>query len=233
MGLYSFHYSYFLYMLPALVLSVAAQIWVHSSFQKYSRVGNAKGITGEEAAWQVLHFGGVMGVRVQPIAGNLTDHFNPSTKIIGLSQPVYGQASIAAVGVAAHEAGHAVQHARGYLPIKIRTALVPAVNIGSRFSIPLIMLGLLLPVQYTVVVYIGMGLYGLAVLFSLVTLPVEFNASRRALQALRETRTLSPVELSDARKVLTAAAMTYVASTLTALLSLVRLASIIHARRGR
>lgn len=231
MGFYSYHYSYFLFMAPALILSVAAQIGVQVTFRKYSKVTNRRFLTGEGAAQCVLQYGGVYNVAIQRVGGSLTDFFNPHNQTIALSESVYGLATVSAVGVAAHEAGHAIQHARSYLPIKIRTALVPAVNLGSYLAMPLVALGLLLPVGYDWVVYIGMALYGMAVLFSLVTLPVEFNASRRAIRALRETGALDPDELQGAKRVLQAAAMTYVASTLTALLSFFRLVLIASRRR--
>ncbi len=231
MGFYYYDYTYFLFLLPALLISVAAQIGVQSTFRKYSRITNRRFLTGEDAARRVLQYGGVGDVSIQRTAGSMTDFFNPHNKTIALSETVFGMATVSAVGVAAHEAGHAIQHAQGYLPIKIRTALVPAVNLGSNLAMPLVVLGLLLPVKYDFVVYIGMALYGLAVLFSLVTLPVEFNASRRAIRALSDTGALDVDELKGAKRVLQAAAMTYVASTLTALLSFFRLVLIVGSRR--
>ena len=186
MGFYYFNYTYLLFLLPAMVISLIAQMRVKSTFHRYSQVRNFKGLTG-----------------------------------------------VAAVGVAAHEAGHAVQYATGYAPIKFRTAIYPMVSIGSNLSMPLLILGLLLPVQYSYVVYIGIALYSLSVLFTLVTLPVEFNASARALSCLKETGMLTTDELAGAKKVLTAAAMTYVAAAFTALLSLLRLLVIFGNRRGR
>lgn len=231
MGFYYYDYTYFLFLAPALVLSIAAQIGVHTTFRKYSQITNSRFLTGADAANCVLQYGGVQNVAIQRVGGSLTDFYNPRTQSIALSDSVYGLATVSAVGVAAHEAGHAIQHARGYLPVKIRTALVPAVNLSSHLAMPLVVLGLVLPVGYDWVVYIGMGLYGLAVLFSLVTLPVEFNASRRAIRALSDTGVLAPEELKGARSVLRAAAMTYVASTLTALLSFFRLVLIAGRRR--
>ena len=216
MGLYYFDYSYFLFMLPALLITMYAQFQVNSTFQKYSRVNTYRNMTGADAAMRVMQYGGAQGVQIRHIGGNLTDNFNPSTGIISLSDPVYAATSISAVGVAAHEAGHAVQHAQGYFPNKM----------------PLILIGLILPVQYDFVVNIGIGLYSLCVLFQLVTLPVEFNASARALQALDATGILYPEELEGAKKVLRAAAMTYVAATFTALMSLLRLLLIFGNRRN-
>jgi uncharacterized protein len=230
-GLYYFDYTYFLFMVPALIITMAAQIGVQSAFTKYSRVRTVRGMTGAQAAEAVARLGGAW-VTIRPVAGNLTDFFDPRNHTINLSQNVYGSTSIAAIGVAAHEAGHSVQDAQGYFPNKIRTALVSITNIGSRLSMPLILIGLLLPVQYDYVVYTGIALYALVVLFQLATLPVEFNASRRAIRALGETGILTQEELVGARKVLTAAAMTYLAASFTALVSLLRLL-FIAGSRGR
>ena len=231
MGFYGFNYYSFLFMLPALIISLYAQAKVQSTFQKFSRLSSHGNVTGIEAARQVLLRGGVTDVQITTIAGNLTDHFDPTSKVIRLSQNVYGSNSISAVGVAAHEAGHALQYAEGYVPIKLRGILVPITNLGSRLSMPLILIGLLLPVQYDFVVYIGIGLYSLMVLFQLVTLPVEFNASARAIRALGESGILYEEELNGAKKVLSAAAMTYLAATFTSLLSLLRLLLIAGNRR--
>ncbi len=233
MGFYFFDYTYFVYMLPAIIISMIAQFKVNSAFRKYSEISTVRGVTGRESAAQVLRYGEVTGVEIQPTSGRLTDHFDPRSGVIRLSQPVYDVNSIAAVGVAAHEAGHAIQHARGYFPIKLRSALVPITNIGSNLSIPLILVGLMLPVEYDFVVTIGILLYSLMVVFQLVTLPVEFNASSRALKALSEAGILEGEELRGAKKVLSAAAMTYLAATFTALMSLLRLLVIVGARQGR
>mgnify|MGYP001160405118 FL=1 len=233
MGFYYFDYTYLLFLAPAIIITMIAQIGVKTTFNQYSKVLNMKGLTGAASAQRVLEHGGSLLTQVQMTGGHLTDHFDPKTNIIRLSQSVYGSATVSAVGVAAHEAGHAVQYATGYGPIKFRTAIYPIVSIGSNLSMPLILIGLLLPVQYNFVVYIGIGLYSLSVLFSLVTLPVEFNASSRALRYLEETNSLTADELIGAKKVLRAAAMTYVASTFVALLSLLRLILIFGNRRGR
>lgn len=230
MGFYYFDYSYFVFMLPALILTMAAQFFVKSSFAKYSRVGTVRGLTGAQAAEAVARGGGA-SVAIRQIAGSLTDNFDPRNHTISLSQDVYGASSVAAVGVAAHEAGHAVQDAVGYVPNKIRTALVPITNFGSRLSMPLIFIGLLLPARYDFFVNAGIILYSLVVLFELATLPVEINASRRAVKALDETGILEPDELSGARRVLTAAAMTYLAAAFTSLLTLLRLLLIAAGRR--
>ena len=232
-GFYYFDYSYFLFMLPALILSLYAQIKVNSTFAKYSKIKNSNGLTGSEAAYKVLAQNGVTNVAVEHISGNLSDHFDPQTNIIRLSDSVYSSNSVAAVGVAAHEAGHAVQYANNYAPMKFRRVLVPITNIGSTLSIPLIFIGLLLPIQYDFIVNIGIALFSFAVLFQLVTLPVEFDASRRAITTLEQSGTLYDEELIGAKKVLSAAAMTYLAATFSAVMSLFRLILIAGNRRGR
>ena len=232
-GFYYFDYSYFLFMLPALILSLYAQIKVNSTFAKYSKIKNSNGLTGSEAAYKVLTQNGVTNVAVEHISGNLSDHFDPQTNIIRLSDSVYSSNSVAAVGVAAHEAGHAVQYANNYAPMKFRRVLVPITNIGSTLSIPWIFIGLLLPIQYDFIVNIGIALFSFAVLFQLVTLPVEFDASRRAIATLEQSGTLYDEELIGAKKVLSAAAMTYLAATFSAVMSLFRLILIAGNRRGR
>ena len=233
MGFYYFDYTYFVFILPALIVSIWAQTRVKSTFSKYSQIRTGCGLTGQQAAQRVLDWGGAYNVGFQRIGCSLTDNYNPSTNIISLSEPVWGSTSIASIGVAAHEAGHAVQYATGYGPIKLRSAIVPVVRIGSGLSMPLIIIGLILPVQYDFVVNLGILLFSLSVVFSLVTLPVEFNASNRAIRALAETGILTNEELAGAKKVLGAAAMTYVASTFTAIMSLLRLLTIVNNRRGR
>lgn len=233
MGFYYFDYTYFLFMLPALIVTMIAQAKVKNAFSRYSKVRTARNITGADAAQSVARYGGADGITVQQIAGSLTDNFDPRNRTISLSQDVYASTSVAAVGVAAHEAGHAIQDAHGYLPNKIRSALVPVTNFGSRLGIPIVFIGLILPVQYSSVVYIGIALYSLAVLFQLVTLPVEINASLRAVKALEATGTLYPEELEGAKKVLTAAAMTYLAASFATIMTLLRLLVIAGNRRGR
>lgn len=232
-GFFYYDYTYFIYVIPALIITMIAQIRVKSAFNKYSRIGTAKNITGAQAADAVARYGGAYGIQVQRIPGELSDNFDPRNNTISLSDDVFSASSIAAVGVAAHEAGHAIQHAKGYLPNKIRTALVPITNIGSNLAIPIVILGMILPVQYGFVINIGIALYSLAVLFQLVTLPVEFNASIRAVKVLEETGILYPDELEGAKKVLTAAAMTYLAASFAAILNLVRLLVLANNRRGR
>ncbi len=233
MGFYYFDYTYFLFMLPALIVTMIAQAKVKSAFSRYSRVRTARNITGADAAQSVARYGGAEGITVQQISGSLTDNFDPRNRTISLSQDVYASTSVAAVGVAAHEAGHAIQDAHGYVPNKIRSALVPVTNFGSRLGIPIVFIGLILPTQYSVVVYCGIALYSLAVLFQLVTLPVEINASLRAVKALEATGTLYPEELEGAKKVLTAAAMTYLAASFATIMTLLRLLVIAGNRRGR
>lgn len=230
-GLYGFDYTYFIFMIPAIIISLWAQIKVKTTFSKYSKIPNSRGMTGADAAYKVLSYNEVTDVTLQHISGSLTDNFNPKDKTLNLSDDVYSKTSVAAVGVAAHEAGHAVQHAQGYAPIKVRSALVPVANIGSTLSFPLILIGLILPVQYSYVAYFGIALFSLAVLFQVVTLPVEIDASRRALKTLEDSEALYGEELEGARKVLKAAAMTYLAATFAALLNLLRILLLVSGRR--
>ena len=234
MSLYYFDKTYLIFILPAIIISFIASARVNSAFAKYSKIGNRRAITGAQAAYNVLASHGITNVRIEHVSGRLTDHFDPRTNTIRLSDAVYNSATIAAVGVAAHEAGHAVQHAVGYVPNKIRSAIVPAVNIGSKLSWIVILIGLFLPVQYEIVLYIGIALFSLTVVFSLVTLPVEFNASRRALQIIKSTNMLSAQdEYSGAKAVLSAAAMTYVAAAFSSIMSLLRLLVIVAGRSRR
>lgn len=224
------YFSYLLFMLPALIISMIAQARVQSTFHKYYQIRNARGLTGADAARRVLSLNGITNVQVEYVNGRLTDHYDPRTNVIRLSESVYGVDSVSAVGVAAHEAGHAAQYAAGYFPIKLRSALVPVSQFGSSVSIPLILLGYFF--QYDWLIFLGIAFFSFAVLFSIVTLPVEFNASRRAIQVLGDSGTLYGEELEGAKQVLSAAAMTYVASTLTALLSLLRLVLIFGRRNS-
>ena len=232
MGFYAYDYRAFLWMLPAILFTAYAQYRVQSVFRRYSSVHCLGGCTGAQAAQRVAAFGGVLNLKIRPIDGTLTDYYDPRTNCISLSQDVYGSNSVSAVGVAAHEAGHSIQTAKGYLPNRIRTAIVPVTQFASKLSFPMIFVGLLLPTQYDFVVDLGIVLFSFAVLFQLVTLPGEFNASARALRALGETELLTAEELSSARKVLTAAAMTYLAASFSALLQLFRLLLIAGSRRG-
>ena len=223
--------TYFL-VLIGVVLSLLAQAKVNTTFSKYSRVGNVRRMTGAEAAQRILHDAGVYDVRVEHIAGNLTDHFDPRTKVLRLSDAVYGQASVAAIGVAAHECGHAIQHARGYAPLKLRSMLVPVANFGAKIAWPLIIFGLFITGESSLLL-INLGIIAFlgSVLFQVVTLPVEFNASNRAIQILGNAGMLQNDELRGARKVLNAAALTYVASAATAILQLLRIFLLVGGRR--
>ena len=231
-----FNWTYVVLVLPCLILSLWASSSVNSTFNKYSKQYSRRNLTGAQAAERVLRANGVYNVRIERISGNLTDHFDPKTNVIRLSDSVYGSTSTAAIGVACHEAGHAVQYAQHYAPIKLRATLVPITNLGSKISMPLILLGLVLSflgeMSYFFV-YLGIACFGLSVLFQFVTLPVEFNASRRAMQAIENTQLLTEEEQKGARKTLTAAAMTYVAATATALAQLLRLLVLFGGRRRR
>ena len=227
---YGIDWTYIVFMLPCLILSLICQVKVNSNFSKYSNVKNMRGMTGAQAAEYVLNHYGVHGVRIEQVSGNLTDHFDPRTNVIRLSESVYNVASVAAVGVACHEAGHAVQHATGYVPNKIRGAIVPAARIGSNLGWILFLIGLFLPTQYSFVLWLGIIFFSLSVLFTVVTLPVEFDASRRALKCIRDTNLLATDEYVGTKKVLQAAAMTYVAAAATALLQLLRLIIIANRR---
>ena len=214
-----------------MIFSVVAQIGVNSTFQKYSIVANSKGLTGAEVARQMLDYAGIRDVRVESIAGSLTDHYDPVHRVLRLSSTVYGSPSVAALGVAAHETGHAIQHAENYSFLWIRSAMVRFTNIGSNWSIPLVIIGLAINNSWSYYLMVaGVALFLLVVLFSLVTLPVEFDASRRALNMLEDRNYLYGSELSGARKVLKAAAMTYVAAAATAIVNLLRLLSLISSR---
>ncbi len=218
MYFYGFDISYFIIVLPAVLLSVWAQFKVKSTFNKYAKVRSFKGLTGAQAAREILDKNDLTHIRVEHVSGNLSDHYDPKDEVIRLSDSTFASSSVAAVGVAAHEAGHAVQHAVGYGPIALRNMLVPAVNFGSTISIPLIFLGFFLGLGQ--LIYIGIILFALVAVFQLVTLPVEFNASRRAIEVLETGNMLQDDELKGAKKVLSAAAMTYVAALLTSLATL-------------
>jgi hypothetical protein len=224
-----FDHYYLILVVPTLLLSLWAQFKVKSTFSKYSKVQSSRRITGVNAADILLRSNSISDVRVEAVGGSLTDHYSPSDKKLRLSDPVYGSTSIAAIGVAAHEAGHAIQHATRWGPLALRSTLVPVANIGSRFGPILAMVGLFMSLP--ILLNIGIFLFSGAVLFYLITLPVEFNASNRALALLRSNNVLTEQELNGARKVLTAAALTYVASALTAIASLLRL--ILLSRRRR
>ena len=233
---YGFDWTYVYLVLPCLILSLWASARVNSTFKRYSRQFSSRGITGADAAQRVLRANGIGNVRIERIGGNLTDHYDPSTNVIRLSDDVYGSTSTAAIGVACHEAGHAVQYAQGYAPIKLRAAIIPVTNFGSKLAMPLILLGILfssLGNTSDFFINLGIACFGLSVLFQLVTLPVEFNASHRALAAIEQNGILTDDELAGARKTLSAAAMTYVAATATALAQLLRLLVLFGNNRRR
>ena len=231
-GYYGYYFDpTYILIIIAAIISLIAQWRVNSAFSKYSRVASMSGMTGAQAARMMLQSNGINDVSVQRISGKLTDHYNPSTKVLNLSESVYGSTSVAAIGVAAHECGHAIQHARGYFPLSLRTALVPVANIGSQLSWVFIIVGAILSFNQTLIT-IGIIMFSAAVLFQLVTLPVEFNASARALEQLESNGILYRDEVSQTRKVLSAAALTYVAAAATAILQLLRLI-ILFGGRGR
>ena len=231
---YGFDMTYLILVLPFVILSLWASSNVNSTFRKYSQQMSRRHISGAQAAQRVLTANGVTGVRIERVHGNLTDHFDPRTNVIRLSDSVYDSTSTAAIGVACHEAGHAVQYAQHYAPIKLRAAIIPVTNIGSKLAMPLILLGVLFSafgyMSYSLV-YLGIACFGLSLLFQLVTLPVEFNASRRAMEAIESAGILTDEEQKGARKTLTAAAMTYVAATALALMQLLRLIMLFGGRR--
>ena len=233
---YGFDWTYVYLVLPCVLLSLWASSNVNSTFRKYSQQHSRRGITGAEAAQRVLAANGVRGVQIQQVSGNLTDHYDPKSNVIRLSNSVYGSTSTAAIGVACHEAGHAVQYAQNYAPIKLRAAIIPVTNFGSKLAMPLILLGLLFSTfSYMAesLVYLGIACFGLSLIFQLVTLPVEFNASRRAIQAIEQGDLLTQEEQKGARKTLTAAALTYVAATAVSLAQLLRLIALFGNRRRR
>lgn len=230
-----FDWTYILLVLPCVIFSLWASSSVNSTFQKYSTQYSARRLTGAQAAQRVLSLNGVSGVRIERISGSLTDHYDPTANVIRLSDSVYDNTSTAAIGVAAHEAGHAVQYAQSYAPIKLRAAIIPITNIGSKLAMPLILIGLLLNILGNVsyfFVYLGIACFGLSLLFQLITLPVEFNASNRALAAIEQGGLLTEDEQQGAKKTLKAAAMTYVAATAVALAQLVRLLALFGRRRN-
>ena len=219
-----------------MILAMAASANVNSTFKRYSNQRSMRALTGAEAAQRVLSANGVRGVRIERVSGNLTDHYDPRSNVIRLSDSVYSNTSTAAIGVACHEAGHAVQYAENYGPVKLRAAIIPVTNFGSRLAMPLILAGLLfgtLGELSTFLVYLGIACFGLSFVFQVVTLPVEFNASNRAIRAIEAAQLLSDEELKGARKTLRAAAMTYVAATAVALAQLLRLIILFGGRRRR
>lgn len=233
MPFFYFDWTYLVLVLPAILLAVWASANVNRTFKKYANQHSRRGITGAEAARKVLDANGLYHIRIEHISGSLTDHYDPRGNVIRLSDSVYGNTSTAAIGVACHEAGHAVQHAVGYAPIKLRTAIIPITNIGSKLAMPLILLGLLfMNTQLYYLVYAGILCFSFSALFQLVTLPTEFDASRRALRAIESGNLLYDNELAGAKKTLRAAALTYVAALAVSLAQLLRLLLIV-AGRGR
>lgn len=217
----------YILMIPAILFAMYAQFKVNSTYSKYSKVKNARGLTGEQVARQILDNNGLFDVRIERIAGQLTDHYDPRDNVVRLSQGIYSSDSVSAVGIAAHEVGHAIQHAENYAPVKIRGALVPATKVGSSLGMILVIAGLFFN---TKIAWIGIILFSLTTLFALVTLPVEFNASMRAMKILKSYNILYDEELTGVRKVLSAAAMTYVAGLLSSVLTLLRLILITNRR---
>ena len=218
-------------MLATTVFAIIAQIKVKSTFAKYSKEASARRITGAQAARLILDRNGLTNVRIERISGELTDHYDPKTNVVRLSDSVHDSPSVAAIGVAAHECGHAVQHAVGYGPIKLRMAIIPVTQLSSKAAVPLIIIGLI--IGFTGIAYLGVACFAVATFFQLVTLPVEFNASSRAMTTLEEYGTLDDGELRGARKVLTAAAMTYVAALATSLVQLLRFLAMVRGNNRR
>ena len=227
---------YLVLVVPFIVISMIAQYKVKSTYAKYSKVRNTRGLTGAQAAQAILSYYGITDVAIQMIGGTLTDNYNPKTNVISLSQDVYNSTSVAAVGVACHEAGHAAQYAENYAPIKLRNAIIPICNFGSSLSIPIILIGAFLAARvaqgFSILITIGILLYATVFIFQLITLPVEFNASRRAIKVISETNLLYDEEVSGAKKVLGAAAMTYVAAMLVSLANLLRIIIRFSGRRN-
>ncbi len=212
----------YILLLPAIILAIYAQTKVQSTYSKFSKVGNRRGMTGAEAARRILDRNGLQNVRIERVAGNLSDHYDPRANVVRLSEGVHDSASIAAVGVAAHEVGHAVQHNTGYAPIKMRNTVLPVAQIGSAVALPLVIIGIIFS-AFEVLIPVGIVLYTAVVAFQLITLPVELNASRRALATVYEIGFLDAEETKGAKKVLSAAAMTYIAAAASAILQLLRL----------
>lgn len=227
--MFFYDYYYFILVVPAILISLYAQMKVTGTYKKYAQVLSKSGKNATEITRMILDKNGLQNVRIESVSGNLTDHYDPRANVIRLSDSVRGDVSVASIGVAAHEAGHAVQYAKGYTPIKLRNTILPLANFGSKLSIPLILFGILL--SYEPLVTIGILAFSLVLLFQLVTLPVEFNASRRALATLSSYGILNGDELNGAKKVLSAAAMTYVAAVILSLAQILRLILLNRRRR--
>ena len=227
---------YIVLVLPAVIVSIIASANVSSTFRKYAKVPSRLGITGERAARRMLDENGLSDIRIERVSGELTDHYDPRARVVRLSAATYDNASPAAIGVATHEVGHAIQHSQNYFPIKVRQAIIPITNIGSKLAVPLIILGIFLSAfgeVYSYIAYFGVVLFSLCVLFQLVTLPVEFNASKRAIKSLKSSYILTEDEIPMAKKVLTAAALTYVAALAVSLTQLLRLLALVSGGRRR
>ncbi|MGN1317032.1 MAG: zinc metallopeptidase [Acutalibacteraceae bacterium] len=231
MPFFYFDYYYIILVVPVIIASLIIQSRLKSTYAKYSKITNVRNITGAQAAQMVLGYYGIHDVTIEHVSGNLSDHYDPTSKVIRLSDGVFNSPSIAAVGIACHEAGHAAQHAEAYLPIKIRNLILPVCNIGSTLSIPLLIVGLIF--GYEPLIWIGIGFFSFVAVFQLVTLPVEFNASRRALNVIDSNGLLSFEEKNGAAKVLKMAAMTYVAALATSVAQLLRLILLYGGRRNR
>ena len=226
---YLSNYYYLILVVPVVILSMIASARVNSAFKKYSQVFSSRNLTGSQAAFEVLKFYGVTDVKIERVQGNLTDHYDPRVNVIRLSDKVYNSTSVAAIGVACHEAGHAAQYAQNYAPIKIRSFVLPVANLGSRAGIPLAILGFFLNFEFLAIV--GIAFFSFAVLFQLITLPVELNASKRALNVITNVDILNANEKTGAKKVLTAAAMTYVAALAVSVANLLRILLMFNRRR--
>lgn len=227
---------YIALVLPAVILSIAASANVNFTFKKYSKLNSRLGVSGEEAARTILDANGLSNVRIERVSGTLTDHYDPASNVIRLSSATYDNKSPAAIGVAAHEVGHAIQYQKDYFPIKIRQAIIPITNFGSRLAMPLILIGILLSSlgqYYAIIAYFGVALFSLCVFFQLVTLPVEFNASKRAVKSLESAGVLTTEEIPIAKKVLRAAAMTYLAALLVSVAQLIRLLALVSRTKRR
>lgn len=229
MGTYFAYYLTGFIMIPVFIFALYCQAKVNSTYRKYSKVNSRRGMTGADAAYKLLMLNGITDVKIKRISGSLTDHYNPQTKEICLSEGVFNSRSVAAIGIACHEAGHACQHAFGYAPLKLRNAVIPVTKIGSSLGIPLALLGMI--IYSDTLIYVGLILYAVVAVFQLITLPVEFNASKRALQTIESNAFLECEEYIGAKRVLTAAAMTYVAALVSALATLLRLFLVSNRRR--
>ena len=229
MPFFYFDYYYLFLVIPAVLIALWAQVNVSSTFTKYNSVYNSKGYTADEVARRILDENGLQHVQVERVPGSLSDHFDPRSNVVRLSDSTYGNSSVGAIGVAAHEVGHAIQYAAGYFPIKIRQAIIPVTQIGSAVAIPLAIFGIIM--SWDVLIAVGIVLFFAVVVFQLITLPVEYNASRRAVRTLQARNILDDAELTGAKRVLNAAALTYVAALLVAVVNLIRLILLSNRRR--